>query len=301
MIKDNIRNKPFFGIGLALFGALIITPDTLLIRLSGLDGWGLTISRGALIGITLLSIWLFISRRDIKTEFKNAMSIPFLLLLLSSGTSNISFNFATTETQITVVLSTLATMPIMAAILSIIILREKPASLTWLAVFFCFIGVLIVIFNAQAPINNPSGNIFLGGIFSLISAFGLSLFFILSRKYPNTPIILAVALGNLISCLVGFMVSPDSSIFGGNIIPILLMGIVVMPTALICLAFAPRYTSATNVSLLVLLEMILGPFWVWMGTGEQPNLMVFYGAVLVLFTLLTYFYLTSKELATLKT
>ncbi|MBR52446.1 hypothetical protein CMK19_01585 [Candidatus Poribacteria bacterium] len=74
-----------------------------------------------------------------------------------------------------------------------------------------------------------------------------------------------------------------------------------MPTALICLAFAPRYTSATNVSLLVLLEMILGPFWVWMGTGEQPNLMVFYGAVLVLFTLLTYFYLTSKELATLKT
>ena len=289
MIKDNIRNKPLFGISLALFGALIITPDTLLIRLSGLDGWGLTISRGALIGITLLSIWLFISRRDIKTEFKNAMSIPFLLLLLSSGTSNISFNFATTETQITVVLSTLATMPIMAAILSIIILQEKPTSLTWLAVFFCFIGVLIVIFNAQAPINNPSGNIFLGGLFSLISAFGLSLFFILSRKYQNTPIIFAVALGNLISCLVGFMVSPDSSIFGGNIIPILLMGLVVM------LSIAPRYTSATNVSLLVLLEMILGPFWVWIGTGEQPNLMVFCGAVLVLFTLISYFTMSQKD------
>ena len=156
-------------------------------------------------------------------------------------------------------------------------------------------GVLIVIFNAQAPINNPSGNIFLGGLFSLISAFGLSLFFILSRKYQNTPIIFAVALGNLISCLVGFMVSPDSSIFGGNIIPILLMGLVVMPTALICLAFAPRYTSATNVSLLVLLEMILGPFWVWIGTGEQPNLMVFCGAILVLFTLISYFTMSQKD------
>ena len=293
--NNHVGSKPWFGVGLAAFGALIVTPDTLLIRLSGLDGWGLTISRGALIGITLLSAWLVISGPSIKKELGNAISIPFLLLLLSSGISNISFNFATAETSITVVLSTLATMPIIAAILGLIILKEKTTTLTWLAVFFCLAGVLVVILNAQPPLNNPSGNIFLGGLFSLISAFGLSFFFVLSRKYQNTPVILAVALGNLSSCLVGFVVAPDSLVLGGNIIPILLMGIVVMPTALICLSIAPRYTSATNVSLLILLEMVLGPTWVWLGTGEKPNLMMFCGAALVLCTLVTYFSLSQKK------
>ena len=63
--------------------------------------------------------------------------------------------------------------------------------------------------------NNPSGNIFLGGLFSLISAFALSFFFTLSRKYQNTPVILAVALGNLLSCLVGFVIAPASLVLGG--------------------------------------------------------------------------------------
>ena len=34
--------RPLIGLVMALAGALIITPDTLLIRLSGLEGWGLS-------------------------------------------------------------------------------------------------------------------------------------------------------------------------------------------------------------------------------------------------------------------
>ena len=36
------------------------------------------------------------------------------------------------------------------------------------------------------------------------------------------------------------------------------------------LSLDPRYTAPTNVSLLIQLEMVLGPFWVWLGTGERP-------------------------------
>ena len=49
-----LTRSPLFGIGLALLGALIITPDTLLIRLSGLEGWPLTAWRGLLIGGSML-------------------------------------------------------------------------------------------------------------------------------------------------------------------------------------------------------------------------------------------------------
>ena len=42
--------RPTAGLIMALAGALLITPNTLLIRLSGLEGWGLTFWRGVLIG-----------------------------------------------------------------------------------------------------------------------------------------------------------------------------------------------------------------------------------------------------------
>ncbi len=44
------------------------------------------------------------------------------------------------------------------------------------------------------------------------------------------------------------------------------------------LNLAPRYTSSAIVSLLMLLEMVIGPFWVWLGVGEQPTLIMIAGA-----------------------
>ena len=49
-----LTRSPLFRIGLALLGTLIITRDTLLIRLSGLEDWPLTAWRGLLIGGSML-------------------------------------------------------------------------------------------------------------------------------------------------------------------------------------------------------------------------------------------------------
>jgi len=59
------------------------------------------------------------------------------------------------------------------------------------------------------------------------------------------------------------------------------MGLVILPLSFTCLNLAPRYTSAAVVSLLMLLEMVIGPFWVWLGTGERPSLMMITGAAFV--------------------
>lgn len=58
-----LTRASLFGIDLALLGALIITPDTLLIRLSGLEGWPLTTWRGLLIGGSMLLGWMFMAGR----------------------------------------------------------------------------------------------------------------------------------------------------------------------------------------------------------------------------------------------
>jgi len=47
----------------------------------------------------------------------------------------------------------------------------------------------------------------------------------------------------------------------------------------------------------MLLEMVLGPFWVWLGTGERPSMPMMAGAALVLATLMMYFLTTIRETA----
>jgi len=81
----------------------------------------------------------------------------------------------------------------------------------------------------------------------------------------------------------------------GNWLPVILMGLVVMPLSWALLTLAPRYTSPTNVSLFMLLEMVLGPFWVWVGVGERPSIEMIGGAALVLLTLIAFFLSAARD------
>ena len=48
------------------------------------------------------------------------------------------------------------------------------------------------------------------------------------------------------------------------------------------LVIAARHSSATEVALLALLEVLLGPLWAWLGAGEVPAPTTIAGGALVL-------------------
>ena len=274
--------------GLALLGALIITPDTLLIRLSGLEGWSLTVWRGLLIGISILVIWAIMAWGQLLKDFRKIISLPFVVIMFATTGNNIAFNFAAIETSITIVLTALSTAPVLAAALSFLLLKETTTPQTWLAILITLLGVLIVIFSGGGATAAPAGNIFFGGFLGVMSALGLSTVFVFSRKSPDVPVLLAVGLGTILSGIIGLAGVSGDSLFSGTLWPVVVMGFGVMPMAMALLSIAPRYTAATNVSLFMLLEMVLGPFWVWLGTGEHPSLMMIAGAAIVLGTLIIY-------------
>ena len=75
--------RPALGLVMALAGALIITPDTLLIRLSGLEGWGLTFWRGVPIGFSLIVFWIIMEgphrARDQLTTLLGGQTIVIII------------------------------------------------------------------------------------------------------------------------------------------------------------------------------------------------------------------------------
>ena len=283
------------GLAMALAGALLITPDTLLIRLSGLEEWGLNFWRGVLIGGGLCALWILFEGRRVLTQFRGLATWPALVIVFANFVNAMAFNFATMETSITVVVTALATAPLIAAGLGFVILAERTTRRTWAAIALSMIGVLTVIMNGDGALQAPEGNVWFGGFLGFLAALGIAIVFVTTRRHPDIPVLPAAGIGAILSGLVGFVMAPAGAILTGNPVIIGLMGLIVMPISWGLLTLAPRHTSPTIVSLFMLLEMVLAPFWVWLGTGERPSLAMIGGAALVLTTLLVYFISVARE------
>ena len=276
------RTKPsLFGVLIALFGVLVLTPDTLVIRLSELDRWPLMGWRGILMGTILLLGWRLFFSQNPSNEWRSLASWQGLVVIIAFSMNSVTFTIGIVETSATVVLTAVATMPIFAATLSFFMLGERQGWRGWLTITAAMGGVGTVVLDGNNAINIPDGSVFVGAVFGVLTAIGLALTFTMVRKYCNLAIVPAAGLGALISGIIGFSLSDISSISNGSLLPILIMGVVILPVSFACLAVAPRYTSSAVVSLLMLLEMVLGPFWVWLGVGERPTLLMISGATFV--------------------
>ena len=57
-----MKRHPFFGLLFAAFGVLVLTPDTLFMRWSGMEGAGMMAWRGLLMGLAFIAIWVVLAK-----------------------------------------------------------------------------------------------------------------------------------------------------------------------------------------------------------------------------------------------
>ena len=278
-----VKNYPKrFGTFLALIGVLVLTPDTMVMRFSNLDRWPLMGWRGLLMGVTLLIIWHFLFVSNTKKKWRTLYTWPGIIVIISFSINSVSFTLGIQETSVMLVLTALATMPIFAAILSSFMLRETQGWLGWLTIMAAMVGVAIVVSDGNNAISQPEGSPVLGAAYGAITAFGLALAFTMARKYRDLEVVPAAAIGALISGIIGFAFSTEGSIFNAPIWTVFTMGVVILPVSFAFLITAPRYTTSAIVSLIMLLEMVIGPFWVWFGIGERPSMIMIFGGCIVI-------------------
>ncbi len=276
------------GILLALLGVLVLTPDTLLMRWVALDPWTLAAYRGWMMGSGMLLIYLFLNRGIRPQDFNAMRSWLGLSVILVFGSNSITFTLAVHETSVTLVLTAIATGPLIAAILSRFILKERLTRSALLAILFSFLGVVMVVSGVHHSRGAPGGSPLLGAFFASLTAFAWAYTLVIARLKSNLNIIPVAAVGGLISGSLCSLLSPNLGVPPDNRLWLLLMGFFVLPVSFSLLTFAPRYAPATAVGLILLLEAVLGPFWVWLGTGEKPGLQMIIGTFIVLITLTFY-------------
>lgn len=265
------------GLLLTLAGILVLSPDALLIRLAGVDEMTVLFWRGLLVAVTLWGASMVMSGK---------LRLPRRAELISGvcyGGSTALFVIAIGNTLVSNTLVIISATPLIAAVLGIFVLGERVAMRTWLAVIGVALG-LAVIFG-----GGTGSETLLGDLAALGAAAFQAGFLVTLRRAPKVDTSLSMAIGGALGALIAapFAVAPLSMPIDAW--PWLgLMGVVVLPVSFSLIAIGPRYITAAEVSLLMLLEVILGPLWVWSLMGEVPGDTTWMAGALVVGTLIAH-------------
>ena len=284
------------GLMLALAGALLLTPDTLLMRLSGLDGGAMLAWRACLAGLVFLSIGLIARFKEEKGNRARVSSFGFWSLVMCQIGNASFFAFGIALAPVAVVLLAVATVPVIAALLGYFLLGEPADRRVWATIVLVVSGILMSVAGDIERGMNIDFETLLGACCGLAVAVSLAFNFVIIRKNKTVPFELAIGLGALIAGCTAFYLWPAAwQVRGASLIYISVTGLIILPVSFFLLSKASRLTSAANVSMIMLLETVLGPLWVWLGIKETPNSLTLLGGVLVVGALGFFLYRQAGE------
>jgi drug/metabolite transporter (DMT)-like permease len=273
------------GLVLTTLGVLILTPDGLLVRLAAMEPLSLTVLRGlfqALGGVLLV----LVLRRGATLQSFRALRRSGVWMAALVGLGNLLFVLAVDRTAVANVLVLIAIIPLFAAALGWLWLGEVLPRRTWIAIVLALAGVAVV---AAGSVGRPT---VLGDMAAMLAALCNAAFFVLVRKRPEVDRVPTVALAGLTSAVLAvaaaFLLGQDLDLAGVGMHQlrwIMLMGLVVLPLSFGCILSGPRYLPAAEVGLVMLLEAVLGPLWVWLVLSEQPPNATLLGGAMILATL----------------
>lgn len=273
---------------LAFIGVMFITPDSLFIRLSNIETWGMLFYRGAIpFVVVLFGLLLFYKDNFFKALLK--IGYPGIFYTLSFAVTNVTFIISIQNTNVANTLIMVAMAPMLSAILSAIFLKEKTDGKTWTAILITFSAVTYIFFDSI-----KLGNI-LGDIFGFITAFGLAICANLARYSKNIDLVPSAVLGKLLVAIFAFFFVESFELVENDILIIPLMCVMCVALPFVLVTIAPRFITAAEVNLFFLLEVIIGPIWVWLVIKEEPSLETIFGGLIIILTIATHSILALKK------
>ncbi|WP_089269823.1 DMT family transporter [Puniceibacterium sediminis] len=280
-----MKAHPQFGLLLATFGALVLTPDALFMRISGMDGMQMLGWRGLSMGSLFLLVWLATSAHR-RVDLTVLASGTGLIVVACQFVNATLFPTGIALAPVSVVLVSVATVPVWSAVLARVIYSERTSRATWITIVAVLIGIAIAVSGKGEAALNTSA--FVGALCGLGVAFTLAMNFVTLRNSGNVPILLCIGCGALMAGINGLIWTGPERMLDGTVWAIALTGALILPVSFFALSLASRYTAAANVSLLMLLETVIGPLWVWICIGEVPTPRMLIGGALVLTSLAAY-------------
>ena len=273
---------------LAFIAVMLITPDSIFIRLSNIETWGMLFYRGAIPFVVVLVGLIFFYKNNL---FKALVGIgyPGIFYVISFSICNITFIISIQNTNVANTLVMIAMAPMLSAILGSIFLKEIPDQKTWFAIIITLISVTYIFYDSI-----EMGN-FYGDLFGIITAFGLACNAVIARYAKNRDLVPSAVIGKLCVAIFAFFFVDSFALVDTDLIIVPLMCVMCVAIPFVLVTIAPRFIPAEEVNLFFLLETIIGPFWVWVVIKEQPSVETILGGTVIILTIAIHSFLKLKN------
>ncbi len=271
------------GIIITVLGVLFLIPDSLLVRLITATPLAICFWRGLLGGSLLLIIYLIyglLSKDNKRLDF----TLKEILIILCIALSTICFVLSVNYTTVANTLFLLSTAPFFSIFLSYFLLGEKIRLKDLCASLIALIGVFIISLGSQVSNNTLATS--LGDLFGIGIAIFTALVLTLARHGSSKLVIRSNAIGMYAVALFVLPFVKNFSVEQETILYLLILCLICVPIGSLLILTGPKYISASEVSLIILLQVILAPILAWLILKEYPGLSSLVGGIFVISALL---------------
>ena len=273
---------------MAFLAVMFITPDSLFIRLSNVDTWGLVFYRGIIPFFTVFLGMLLIYKLSFFKILFNS-GYQGLIYIGTFSLTNITFVVSIQNTNVANTLVMIATAPMLSAILGAIFLREPPDKKTWVSIIITFLAIVYIFADSFTL-----GNVY-GDVLGFITAVGLAVGAVTIRSAKTKNLVPAAVVGKLFVATFALFFIESFALVEHDIIIVPLMCILCVAIPFVLVTIAPRFIPAAEVNLFFLLETIIGPIWVWLIIKEQPTIETLQGGVVIVITIAIHSFLKLRN------
>ena len=193
-----------------------------------------------------------------------------VFLGVSSGLFLLSLNYTTVAN----VLFMQAAAPMMAALLGLLFLRERIDGRTWLSLLLAGAGVVLM---AAGSFEAGAAAIFL----PLLMTASFAAVIVIARHRREVSMMPATCASQLLVVAVCLPFADLGSVGDDDWLVLAALGVGQMGVGLALLTVGARLIPPAQVAVISLLEIVLGPLWVWLAYQERPTAATVAGGVVV--------------------
>ena len=226
--------------------------------------------------IIALSLFLTLTYKNRVIKIIKDSGVPGILGGFVMSFSFVAFIIAMNNTTVANVVFIISTQTMFLAIFGFFYLKEKVSLIGSSSIFLAMSGILIMVGDSIS-----TGSLF-GNLVALVIPINFAIYVMIIRKNSNLDMVPAMLYSGIFSLIYGAILSNSFAFTSHDLLMGFLLGVPQLALGFICITIGSRTTASATVGLLMLMETLCGPLWVWLFLNEIPPLSVFIGGLVII-------------------
>ena len=268
------------GYILLLFGGFCLSWGGFIIRsFEEASIWQILFLRSFFFLLALIA-FLFVTYKKNTFNIIKESGLPGLVGGFVLSFSFVAFVVAMSNTTVANVVFIISTQTMFLAIFGYFYLKEKVSLIGLISILLAMSGIIIMVGDSI------SGGSLFGNIVALAIPINFAILVMIIRKNTKVDMVPAIFYSGIFSLIYGFFLAESFEFTKHDLWMGFLLGVPQLAVSFICITIGSRTVESATVGLLMLMETLCAPLWVWLFLNEIPPISVFIGGAVIILAII---------------